>query len=95
MFHKTLLTSFNLVDNLLFQDYKLKESLLIEDFSQAENEGYLSFEMYSENSVDYDIYAKVIYSINELIKCTTELIAAIEKKDFEELPKTYFIGFRQ
>jgi len=82
-FHKTMVTSFNLVDNLLFQDEPLKESIKIEDYAEAEKEGFLSFEIVSDNEIDFKSYSIVISNINELIKITKEILSTIEKISFE------------
>ena len=86
-FHNTLITTFKLVENLLFHDENLKESISKENYEAAENEGYISFEIMSENSLDFQSFSIVISNLNSLIKSVTEFISQLEKIEFEENPK--------
>jgi len=86
-FHNTLITTYSLVENLLFQDKDLKDSVSIENYEKAENEGFISFEIMSENSLDFQSFSIVIDSLNSLIKSVIELISKIDKIEFDETPK--------
>lgn len=86
-FHNTLTTTYDLVENLLFQDKDLKDSVSIESYETAENEGFISFEIMSENSLDFQNFSIVIESLNSLIKSVIELISQIDKVKFDETPK--------
>jgi|GEM_PF-5747317 len=86
-YHNTLVTSFRLIDNLLFQDSDLKESLNKSSFKAAEDDGFLSFEIMSDNSIDYQNYSIVVENINELIKVVIEYFTLIKKIEIEETPK--------
>jgi len=86
-YHNTLITSFRLVDNLLFQDASLKESITKESYKEAEDSGFLSFEILSNNSIDFSSYSLVITSINDLVKSVMEFISTIDKTSYEEPPK--------
>lgn len=86
-YHNTLITTFKLIDGLLFQDLNLKESVKFEDFKSAEEQGFLSFEIISEDNIDLENYSKVITNINELINVIIIVFENIEKKEFDLNPK--------
>ena len=86
-FHNTLTTTYNLVENLLFQDKDLKESVSMENFKKAEVEGFISFEIMSENSLDFQSFSIVIESLNSLIKTVIELTGKIDNVEFDATPK--------
>lgn len=85
-YHNTLITTYNLIDSLLFQDPNLRESVEIENFKMAEEQGFLTFEMISEENIDLQNYSEVISGINELISLTIDVISNIEKLKFESKP---------
>jgi hypothetical protein len=86
-FHNTLITTYRLVDNLLFQDADLKESVSHENYEDAENQGFISFEIISDNGINFQSFSIVISNLNSLIKTVTEFISQLNKVDFEENPK--------
>ncbi|MBU2494673.1 MAG: hypothetical protein KJ571_18785 [Bacteroidetes bacterium] len=86
-YHNTLITSYNLINDLLFQDDKLQESLELENYIEAENNGFLSFEITSENNIDFKSFSVVVSNIDELAKLVTEIISTIDKIKFNENPK--------
>ena len=86
-YHNTLVTAYNLVENLLFQDSELRESLKSNDYKTAEDEGYLYFEILSDQNIEFQVYTLVISGINELVKNVVEFISAKQNIKFDETPK--------
>jgi hypothetical protein len=86
-YHNTLLTSFKLIDNLLFQDSEFKKSINKIDFKEIENDGYLSFEIMTDNYVDFQRFAVITQNINELINLTSAVLQKIDKIEISTSPE--------
>lgn len=86
-YHNTLLTSYKLIDNLLFQDSDFKESINKVDFKEIENDGYLSFEIITETYVDFQRFSFITKNINELINLTSAVLQTIDKIEIPITPK--------
>lgn len=86
-FHDRLVTSYQLIDNLLFQDVDLKESVSFDNYEVAENMGYISFEIMADNEINFENFSAVISSLNVLIDTVKDLISQLDKIEFEYKPK--------
>jgi hypothetical protein len=86
-YHKTLMSTYGLIDNLLFQDKSLKESSNIVSYKEAENNGFLSFEMISENNIEFENYTNVIVGINTLVSAVTGIFEKLDNLENVEKSK--------
>jgi hypothetical protein len=86
-YHKTLMSTYGLIDNLLFQDKSLKESSNIVSYKEAENNGFLSFEIISENNIEFENYTNVIVGINTLVSVVTSIFEKLDNLDNLEKSK--------
>lgn len=86
-YHNTLLTSFKLIDTLLFQDSDFKKSIDKNNFEEVENDGYLSFEIMTEKNVDFNRFSIITHNINELIILICAVIQKIDKVDVSITPE--------
>lgn len=86
-YHKTLMSTYGLIDNLLFQDENLKESSNIESYEEAESNGFLSFEIISENNIEFENYTNVIVGINTLVNAVTNIFEKIDNLENVEKSK--------
>jgi hypothetical protein len=91
-YHKTLMSTYGLIDNLLFQDKSLKESSNIVSYKEAENNGFLSFEIISENNIEFENYTNVIVGINTLVSVVTSIFEKLDNLDnLDNLEKSKLI----
>lgn len=81
-FHKSVLDSYNLINDQLFQDSELKKSISTNSFEEAEKEGFITFEIMSDESISFDDFALIVSHINNLVN-TVIKFREITDEDFK------------
>lgn len=83
-YHSTLITSLNLVQNILFEDSDLKSQLEEENIKTSDQHGFLNLVVKSQEKLELADFEKVITSINNLIECVQDIYQIIHNKKIEK-----------
>ena len=85
-FHKSLISTFNLIDNLLMSTKEIfneENDFIIED---AQNKGNLILQIVDESNVSLDKFQDIISSLEKLIEMIYYLYDKVENEKFEIQP---------
>lgn len=85
-FHKSLISTFNLIDNLLMSTKEIfndDNDFVIED---AQNKGNLILQIVDENNVSLDKFQDIISSLEKLIEMIYYLYEKVENEKFDLQP---------
>ncbi|MGN6194708.1 MAG: hypothetical protein ACTHOB_07195 [Ginsengibacter sp.] len=88
---KTLISTFNLIDNLLITDRQLFDEKDDFNISEAESNGNLILEMIDEENMSLKILTQILKSLEKLIETVYLLFDKIENQQFNLVPKVMMI----
>lgn len=85
-FHKSLISTFNLIDNLLMSTKEIFNEENDFDILDAQNKGNLILQIVDEENVSLNKFNDIIFSLKELIETIYYLYDKVEKEKFESYP---------
>jgi hypothetical protein len=86
-FHKTLLSTFKIVDNLLLPEREIFDDSNAFSVDRALENGNLVFEVISDEEVTLKSLTEIFDSLEKLIDAIYQLFDKVEKEAFSEVPR--------
>ena len=90
--HKTLIATFNIVDNLLLEDIDFFDENRSFNISQAQDKGNLILQIIDEGNVPLDKMQSIIIHLNKLIETIYLLYDKIENENFTDKPSIIMVS---
>lgn len=89
--HKTLIATFNIVDNLLLEDIDFFDENRSFNIHQAQDKGNLILQIIDEGNVPLDKMQSIIVHLNKLIETVYLLYDKIENENFTDKPSIIMV----
>jgi hypothetical protein len=86
-FHKSLLSTFKIIDNLLMSTREIFDEENDFDIDNAENNGNLILQIVDTGNVSLDKFEEIISSLKKLLETIYYLYDKVEKEKFEIYPE--------
>lgn len=90
-FHKSLLSTFRIIDNLLMTTREIFDEKNDFDIDKAENNGNLILQIVDTENVSLDKFEEIISALKKLIEIIYYLYEKVEKEKFDTYPQIAMI----
>lgn len=90
-FHKTLVSTFKLIDNLLISNREIFDSKSDFNITEAQNHGNLILEVIDNNNITLKNLTDILNSLQKLIEIIYLLYDKVEQEDFDIFPTVTMI----